>query len=237
MRRIIDIPVAGVTPGIESVLAGQGIYGPRDPEPHIVRLAEEAISLYKEKALPAGLVQEVSVEEFLDVYEGAGMNETDSPVKPICRASDDLALFAVTIDENISAEINRLFSEKEFALGSMLDSAASAGAEMTAQETENFYRRHLEKIGRFGPGRGIMRFSPGYCGWHMSSQRTLFRLLRPEDIEIILNENFLMTPLKSISGVVVSGAREIFNFEDTFGFCAACTVHSCRDRIKALSEQ
>ncbi|MCK4404551.1 MAG: hypothetical protein KAW02_05615, partial [candidate division Zixibacteria bacterium] len=64
-----------------------------------------------------------------------------------------------------------------------------------------------------------------------------FEFLHPEEIGITLLDSFLMKPLKSMSGVIVVGDREIHNFEDSYPFCRECRSHSCRDRIRALFEE
>ena len=94
-----------------------------------------------------------------------------------------------------------------------------------------------KQSGEFGPSDGALRFSPGYCGWHITAQRKLFDLLDPDETVISLNESCLMSPLKSISGVLVIGRKEIFDFDDSFPFCSTCSDHSCRERIRAVLEQ
>ena len=150
---------------------------------------------------------------------------------------DDLALFAVTIGEPVCGEISRLFRRNDFALGSMLDAAASEGTEMTAQALEHVYRQYLKERGRFDRRQGTLRFSPGYCGWHITAQKHLFPTLKPGEIGITLNESCLMQPIKSISSVIISGRKEIFEFEDVFSFCRDCATHTCRDRVRALFEE
>ena len=118
----------------------------------------------------------------------------------------------------------------------MLDAQASEGAELAANETENRYVSWLAGKGRFNSRSGALRYSPGYCGWHVSGQRKLFDHLLPEKIGITLRESFLMQPLKSISGVVIAGQRQIFDFENTFDFCEDCSTWTCRERISAAME-
>jgi hypothetical protein len=79
-----------------------------------------------------------------------------------------------------------------------------------------------------------MRFSPGYCGWHVTGQKKLFAALHPEEIDITLTPSCLMKPLKSISGVIIAGDMEIFRFDDSFAFCAECSTHVCRERLATL---
>ena len=236
-RTSLRIPTDRAIPPVNAILEAQGIPRWRRLDKRMVELAHDAIARFSEKADPRGLFMGITKQEFSNIFEGTGRNEVESPVKPIYQDSGHLALFAVTIGENISSEISRCFQLDDFALGSMLDSAASEGTEMVAHELEIYYRQHLKETGRFNSDTGILRFSPGYCGWHISGQRTLFDSLRPGEIGITLNDSFLMHPLKSISGVVISGQKEIFDFEDVFPFCRDCAVHTCRERIKALHAQ
>ena len=81
---------------------------------------------------------------------------------------------------------------------------------------------------------GVLRYSPGYCGWHISGQRRLFDYLDPGQIGITLRESFLMDPLKSVSGVLIAGPREIHRFTDDYDFCDQCDTRGCRQRLRAL---
>lgn len=237
IQRILHIPSHDVIPSMGAILEGQGIPRWVQPDERTRQLAQDALSIYKEAAIPVGVVMAISRDRFAPVFDGEGRNEDASPVGPILCEGDDLALFAVTLGGKISQEISRKFENQDYALGTMLDAAASEGAEMAALVVENSYRRHLLESGRFDGRHGTLRFSPGYCGWHISAQRKLFQALEPGDIGITLNESYLMTPVKSISGVIISGKKSIFDFEDVFSFCRDCATHSCRDRARALSEQ
>lgn len=236
MRKIYNINIETSTPSVEAVLRGQGIPSWSQPEQRTIQIAQQAISIYKQLASTIGIIMEVSKVEFEIIFNGDGRNEIDSPVKPIYTQADELALFAVTTEEEVCSEIKRLFDENDFALGSMLDSTASEGTELSVQSLENIYRQYLIDVGRFNSQSGILRFSPGYCGWHISGQRKLFQHLHPEDIGITLNQSFLMQPLKSISGIIITGKKEIFQFDDTFSFCRDCATHECRERMRAVME-
>lgn len=237
MRKIVDIPIDKVIPSSNAVLKDQGIPNGVTSDERITRLVEESISIYKDLSKPAGITMEITKNDFKAVYHGEGRNDDETPVDNIYKSSNSLALFAVTIGNDICEEINRLFSKREFALGSMLDSAASEGTEIAAQVVEKYYHDFLKEKNRFHSSSGVMRFSPGYCGWHLSAQKKLFEFLNPGEIGIGLGESFLMIPLKSISGVIIAGPKEIFKFDDSYPFCSSCDTHSCRERIKAVFKQ
>jgi hypothetical protein len=80
----------------------------------------------------------------------------------------------------------------------------------------------------------VRAYSPGYCGWHISGQRALFDRLRPERIGISLNESFLMTPLKSVSGVLIAGPVDSHMFVANFSYCVDCRERSCTERLERL---
>ena len=236
MRTILDISVDQVVPSGRDVLAAQGI--PDLPSTHVryERLLNEAVALYRLLARPSGIIMEIPSADFAGIYEGEGRNEKVTPLLQAYPASDALALFAVTVGEDLGREISQRFAQNDFALGSMLDTAASEGAERAAACAEAaFARRVADEAGR-DPDLGVLRFSPGYCGWHINGQKKLFAALRPEEIGITLTSQFLMVPLKSVSGVIVIGPKRIFAFEQNFTFCAECEAHSCRDRVKSAME-
>ncbi|MGA9116069.1 MAG: vitamin B12 dependent-methionine synthase activation domain-containing protein [Bacteroidota bacterium] len=236
MRRVLTIPIEEVTPTPGAILEAQGVPLHRHGDRKASALAGEALRIYRRTAEPAGILMEVSGEQFAEVFGGEGRNESDSPVEPIARAATSRALFACTVGEPVCREIAARFQERDFALGSMLDAAASCGAELAALALEHRCRALLRERGVLGPHDNSLRFSPGYCGWHISAQRRLFALAGPGDIGIELNESFLMKPLKSVTGTILSGPREIFLFEDTFPFCRECADHSCRERIRSIMD-
>jgi hypothetical protein len=237
MRTIVQIPVNDVLPSVAAILEAQGVPGSRQNDERTRLLVLEAIAIYRERAKPTGIIMEVTKAQFASVFPGEGRNESESPVRPISEASDQCALYAVTTGEALCSEISRRFLSRDFALGSMLDAAASEGTELTAQALENIYRTHLNEKRGLGPRDGMLRFSPGYCGWHVSGQRKLFTLLHPEGIDITLNDSCLMKPLKSMSGVIIVGKKDIFAIDDTFSFCRDCIDHTCQERIQALMNQ
>lgn len=234
MKEIVEISVNDVKPDREDVLKTQGIPLVNEPPEKVQKLFKRAMDLFLEFAQPIGIISDISIPEFEAVYYGEGLNEKTTPLEKIFKKAGSLALFALTIGEKVSQRIDELFEVNEFALGSMLDSVASDGTERAADIVENRFSELLSKNDEITPSTGILRYSPGYCGWHMSGQKKLFEFLHPENIGVTLLDSYLMKPLKSISGVMVVGDREIHNFEDSYPFCYQCLTHSCRNRIKEL---
>ena len=234
MREIIEIWVNDIQPEKDDVLQLVGIPPGKKPPEEANTLFQQAVDLVLQFCQPQGIVSDISIPEFAGVYRGEGLNEKRTPLDEMLRKADFLALFAVTLGQEVTEKIDQLFKTNDFALGSMLDAAASVGSEKAADILQNRYFNLLSDRGKLDASKAALRFSPGYCGWHMSGQKKLFEFLHPEDVGITLLDSFLMNPLKSISGVIVAGEKDIFVFEDTYPFCSECRTRSCRERIRML---
>lgn len=234
MREILDIPIAEIAPDPVSIVETYGTLPGGEPSRKLDEMAKEAFALINELSKPVGVLADITVEEFAPVYEGEGLNEPATPLADVFPKADDLALFAVTMGPRVSDEITGLFDGGEFALGYLLDAAASESSDAAAEYVENYYGRRLVEAGRLGVGAGALRYSPGYCGWDVSGQKKLFEYLKPEEIGITLRDSFLMEPLKSVSGVIVAGPAEVHDFELIYRFCRDCVTKSCRERAKSV---
>ncbi len=223
-----------VQPIRAAVFENQGIPIEGQPREEIEAIYASAMERLSEVASPAGIYSEISKTDFETVYHGEGMNEPRTPVGDIFPQATDLALFCVTLGPRIGEEIRRRFSSNDFAVASMLDSVASAAADRLADLVQDHYCDALDKSERKTAGTGVLRYSPGYCGWHISGQEKLFDFLKPEQIGVSLSETFLMQPLKSVSGVFIAGPAKIHDFPNTYAFCSLCETHGCRPRIRSL---
>ncbi len=234
MCKKFDISPADTVPSPDRILQAQGVPTASPDSARYTQMAQDAIARYRNLAAPRGICREISLEDFETVYQGEGANAVETPLDFIVPDADYLSLFAVTVGEPVTSQISTLFAEGDFALAVMLDAAASEGTELAADTLETLVWRDVRQSAKVGRDSKMVRFSPGYCGWHTSGQKRLFEYLRPQQIGIELGDSYLMQPLKSISGVFVGGPKDIFIFEDNFPFCRDCDTRSCRDRIAAL---
>jgi hypothetical protein len=74
------------------------------------------------------------------------------------------------------------------------------------------------------------RYSPGYCNWSVSEQKLLFSFLPDGFCGIKLNDSALMTPIKSISGIIGIGQNVKMNEYN----CNHCGVKDCTYRSKKI---
>ncbi len=237
MTEIIKIDIENIIPEQKEVLLNQGITSDVVLEEKIQKILDQAIEEYRSLAEPSGIIKDITKEDFARIYNGEDMNEERTPVADVYPGADYLALFAVTLGERISDRINNCFKTNLFAEGCMLDAAASAGADRGAEILQRRYEKRLtdkyDDISKIG----VLRYSPGYCGWHISGQKKLFEYLEPQRIGITLRETYLMDPLKSVSGVIIAGPKAIHQFENDYSCCEECDDQSCLDRIQALKNE
>jgi hypothetical protein len=236
MRRIVDIPFESLSVNVDEVLALQGYPPGVRPGARVESILADAIDELARSCEPRGVAEAVSRETFREIYEGNGLNETETPVADVFPLADHLVLFAVTLGEAVSKRIDDLFAAQNFPLGSMLDSAASDATERAGGYLETEVLEALRRSGKADGATRLLRYSPGYCGWHMSGQGALFAALRPGEIGIKLGESFLMQPLKSMTGVILGGSARIHDFEMRYPFCARCATIGCRERIRRVME-
>jgi hypothetical protein len=233
-RTTVTIGVDEVTPDRTTVLQHQGLPPGTTVPSHIVELHDAAVELFRRTAHPTGMFAEIDVDAFAGVYDGEGQNEPTGPVADIFPRADHLALFAVSLGSGISEAIADRFAANDFALASMLDAVASEAADLAAERLEAEFERRLRTDGWTPPDGGVLRYSPGYCGWHVTGQRRLFAALEPATIGIALTDSCLMQPLKSVSGVLIAGTEASHAFPPTYTFCRACETFACRDRLREM---
>ena len=229
---MMDFSPARLQPGPESVYALLGLKSGTRPSERSAKLLRQALELFRSDSEPRGMAAPISAAEFAQVFAGQGRNAPRTPLQDIFPRADRLHLFAFTLGERIGAEIRRLFSAGDFALGSLLDAVASLAADNAGRVAEEWAETEA------APGGDDVKaylYSPGYCGWHISGQERLFAFLKPGTIGLRLNDSFLMTPLKSISGVLAAGPAAIHRIRESFPFCDQCQNPTCREREAARS--
>jgi len=235
MNRIMQFNLTDIMPEQEAVLRNQGIPEGTYIQNRICTLLAKARDVFAASAQPVGTLLELSIKECETIFNGEGKNAKDIPVERILTQADNLALFALTMGSEVSEIIGELFKDNEFALGSMLDAVASLAADKAVEVYETYYFDDLSKRDLATPETCVLSYSPGYCGWHISGQKQLFHYLEPEKIGISLNDSFLMTPLKSVTGLLVAGKKEIHLFnEGAYDFCNLCKDRTCQERMQRL---
>lgn len=235
MNELLEFELKDILPSREDVLLNQGMPPGADVPERIETLLGEAIRKFEESVSPVGLIRELTAAEFEPIFAGEGENAEDVMLAQIYPGADNLALFALTMGAEVSREIEELFNTNDFASGSMLDATASIAADTASEVMETLFLEDLSTRALVAPDHFVLGYSPGYCGWHITGQKKFFEFLNPGRINITLNESCLMTPLKSLTGLLVSGTGDIHLFEPKFGYCRSCMSRSCQERLKRFS--
>ena len=233
MQQVIKFTIDEIHPERERVLNQIGVPPKAEISEKVESTLQKSLELFDQLAQPVGKLKEISVDEFKNIFAGEGNNEDDAVLGQIYDKANKLTMFALTLGEGLSAKIENLFSENEFPLASMLDAAASVAADNAVTKIENDFNGFTgDDV--VPDDSVVLGYSPGYCGWNISGQKKFFEYMNPGEIGITLNDSFLMTPVKSVTGVMVEGEKEIHIFENKFKYCRACKDKTCRERIKNL---
>jgi hypothetical protein len=135
------------------------------------------------------------------------------------RKSEYAALFVCTAG-GIFTELTHRFNS----CGDMLEAyITDAIGSLTVEKATDNMQSQLEKTVKEQGLRITNRYSPGYCNWPVSGQRELFALLGKTPVPVSLTESCLMTPIKSVSGIIGIG-KEVRKNKYA---CAVCGDKNC----------
>ncbi|MCF8346145.1 MAG: hypothetical protein K9G38_02950 [Bacteroidales bacterium] len=133
--------------------------------------------------------------------------------------AEKAAMFICTAGSSISGRIKMLFETGDHIKGYVADIIGS----VLAEEAMNVIQQRISDT-FFQQGLKITnRYSPGYCEWDVQEQHKLFRFFPDNFCGVTLTENALMTPAKSVSGIIGIG-RNVKYRNNT---CHACTSKNC----------
>ncbi len=135
------------------------------------------------------------------------------------REATQTAMFLCTAGEDFTRMTNQLNEQGDIMEAYILDAIGS----LTVEKAMDRIQESLKN--EFG-GKGFKisnRYSPGYCNWPLSDQKTLFNLIGGNQTGITLSDSCLMTPRKSVSGII--GIGEHLKHHE-YG-CVICNNSTC----------
>ncbi len=115
--------------------------------------------------------------------------------------SQAYAFFVCTAGTTYQAYQRRLEADGDMVRAYIADALGSVIAEKCADQMERHLQAQVDKL----QWHHTNRFSPGYCGWHVSQQQLLFPLFGGHTCGVRLTDSSLMVPIKSVSGIVGLG--------------------------------
>ena len=140
------------------------------------------------------------------------------------RDSEAYALFICTAGVEYEAYQQRLKEQGDMVRVFIADALGSVIAEKCADQMEIALQESIDKLG----WKHTNRFSPGYCGWHVSQQQLLFPLFQGHTCGVTLTDSSLMVPIKSVSGIIGLGTS-VRKLDYT---CGLCDFKQCYKRKK-----
>lgn len=144
------------------------------------------------------------------------------------RKSERIAIFVCTAGDKIGNWSKQLMADGDLMKGYVADAVGSEVVETAMDKIQNL----LEKNMTGEKSCGITnRYSPGYCGWDVSEQHKLFRLLPENYCGVKLTESALMDPIKSVSGIIGIG-KEVKKNDYS---CNRCDMKNCIYRDKHIN--
>ena len=126
---------------------------------------------------------------------------TGAVITPYLKDADYYAVFVATAGREFESFQHDVKRSGDIVREFLLDSLGTAVAEAVVREVCNAVENDMRSL-EYGVS---YPYSPGYCGWHVSQQQLLFPLLPDEPCGIRLHESSLMSPIKSVSGVIAIG--------------------------------
>ncbi len=149
-------------------------------------------------------------------------------IKREIRNSERLVFFICTAGEQISARSKALMAGDDPALGYVYDVVGSFIAEAAGDKMQQLIAEQVSAAGF----NMTNRYSPGYCQWPVAGQQALFSLFGGKTGGVSLSASSLMTPVKSISGLIGIGKNVVYREYQ----CDLCKMKDCTyRRIRRVS--
>lgn len=133
--------------------------------------------------------------------------------------SSGAALFICTAGMKISERIHELTDKGEYLEAYIYDVIGSLTVEYAMNMIHDIFDKEMEV-----KGIGVTnRYSPGYCDWNLNEQKKLFSFFPESFCGVELSESYLMTPVKSVSGVIGFGSEAKRRMYE----CSLCNLSRC----------
>lgn len=196
-----------------------------DMDHHTRNLVTHYAGRCKELALPRGGYAWSGSGSFLSdqelMLEGIRFRVGKIIARELQQA-EAFACFAVTLGPGPETMGRELIRSGNFLEGYLVDLIASGMVESLANQIH-------ARIKALAGARGMKvtnHYSPGYCSWRVNEQQKIFGLMPPGWCGITLSESSLMSPIKSISGIIGIGPEVAYHSAS----CTLCPMPDCQFR-------
>lgn len=188
---------------IDSVLNFMGYADPQKARPKIRAIAVEEMARANEFADSWGCAVEVPLcgIQHEEIYLKRGEDQVclhSAQLPKILRKSDAVTILLVTAGRKVTEESRRLMAAGKMTQALAVSAVGSAMVvDLMKALTDHVYTEAQQR------DHGItLRVGPGYTGWHLKDQATLFSFYEADNIPVTLNHGVMMEPEKSLLGMV-----------------------------------
>ena len=194
-------------------------------DPHTLELSSSLLEQCREIMEPKGayvVLEALPTEDMEEITTRETRFHPGTIIVKMLKGSEKFLFFVATAGPGPEQLSKKLMAEGQYLEGFLVDLIGSSLADAAAQHVHDVIKEAMGQSGLLISNR----YSPGYCGWKGDEQQKLFSFF-PEGIcGISLTESSLMTPIKSVSGLV--GAGPDVKFRDYT--CEICSMKDCSFR-------
>lgn len=133
--------------------------------------------------------------------------------------ASSFALFICTAGAQITQHAREVAGSGDPLLSFVFDVIGSVTVEKATDIIQKSLELETQKMGLTISDR----YSPGYCEWSVAEQQKLFALLPENFCGVSLSDSSLMSPIKSVSGIIAIGS----NLKQKGYQCHWCTETNC----------
>jgi hypothetical protein len=194
-------------------------------EQYTRNLVETYIPICKEVMTPSGGVAWCESEEpfSVDAIQVDGIRfQVGKIIGEVLKDAEAFAFFVATAGPGPETLARQLLAKGDYLDGMIVDLIASGIVESVADQVHERIRAEAGYKGM----KVTNRYSPGYCSWNVEEQQKLFGLLPMGCCGITLSGSSLMSPIKSVSGVIGIGPDVTYQASS----CTICPMKNCAFR-------
>ena len=205
-----------------------GYWNSDEPRASISALIEEAIEESHQLIEPSCIYQVMDVQRIrrpkVTLVNGTKMTVTSDVLSWVLYPCEQASIFVCSIGPKLEKRVTELTEEGYLVKAMILDAAGSEAVEQLACR----FQDEVQRIANKAEAEITRRYSPGYCDWDINQQKLIFKNLDADLAGISLSDECLMTPRKSISGIIGIGWTERRRLRASP--CRFCTNQDCNNR-------
>jgi hypothetical protein len=198
------------------------------PTASISALVDEELKEARELIEASSFYQLMDVEDIspptVVLENGTRITVTGEILSWVLSPCQLATVFVSSIGLPLENRVAELLEEGELLRGYILDAIGSTAANAAA----SYLRDRIRDLAKSEGAEITFRCSPGYCDWDIEEQRVLFEVMDSAQTGVDLSNDCLMTPRKSVSGLIGVGWGDKERIRLTP--CHLCTKRDCPSR-------